>query len=331
MSQSISSNLSRITKDFSPSAHRYRIMLLKGILVLTCLLIFVGALVTSHDAGLSVPDWPNSYGYNMFLFPPELWIGGIFYEHVHRLIASALGLFTLIFCIWTVLADPRRNIRALSVLMLVAVTVQGIFGGLTVWYLLPDWISTTHAVLGQTFFLLTIAMVYFHSQGFAQSKQQHSPAERKIALSLLVLVYVQLIVAAYMRHSGAGLAVPDFPTVGHSWLPSFNDALLTKLTEMRHQFAPHLPPVSMVQVVSHLTHRLLAFALLAVAYLLWRRKKTEPRVIGLISALMVVQFTLGIIALLSARHPYLTSLHVITGAILLGTVAYLNLKLFTKA
>lgn len=327
-----SSNTLTICSEFNPTQHRYRILLLKFVMLLTCFLIFFGALVTSHDAGLSVPDWPNSYGYNMFLFPPSLWIGGIFYEHVHRLIASTLGAMTLIFTVWTLMRDPRRNIKILSVFMLLAVTIQGIFGGLTVWYLLPDWISTTHAVLGQTFFLLTIAMTYFHSQTFMgiHCVPAANVIEKKTALYLLGLVYVQLIVAAYMRHSGAGLAVPDFPTIGHSWVPAFNDALLSKLTEMRHAFAPQLAAVTMPQVIVHLAHRTIAFILVGAAFYLWLSKGSERKVVSSILTIMLVQFSLGIIALLSGRHPFLTSLHVITGAILLGTVAYLNLKLFTK-
>lgn len=318
--------------EFSPAEHRYRIVLLKFVMLLTCFLIFFGALVTSNDAGLSVPDWPNSYGYNMFLFPPSLWIGGIFYEHVHRLIASTLGAATLIFTVWTLVRDPRRNIKILSVFMLLAVTVQGIFGGLTVWYLLPDWISTTHAVLGQTFFLLTIAMTYFHSKTFMEiGKEPAAEArEKKLGLTLLGLIYIQLIVAAYMRHSGAGLAVPDFPTIGHTWLPAFNEELLNRLTEMRHAFAPQLAAVTMPQVFVHLAHRAIAFILLGVTLLVYRGIKSERPVLNSILALVFVQFSLGIVALLSGRHPLLTSLHVIVGAVFLGTVAYLNLKLFTK-
>ncbi len=330
MTQKSSFSLSS-SSELSLSAHRYRIFLLWGILALTCLLIFVGALVTSNDAGLSVPDWPSSYGYNMFLFPPSLWIGGIVFEHVHRLIASTLGGLTLLFCIWTLWKEPRRNIKVLSVLMLLAVTVQGIFGGLTVWYLLPDWISTTHAVLGQTFFMLVIAMTYFHSAEFISVGEIITDnKERKFAAVLLAIVYLQLIVAAYMRHSGAGLAVPDFPTVGGEWLPAFNETLLTKLTAMRHSFAPQLAPVTMLQVVVHLLHRALAVLILGVVLLLWRSRGTKRALTTVIAALVFVQFSLGIIALLSERHPILTSLHVITGALLLGSITYLNLKLFTK-
>lgn len=89
------------------------------------LLIFKGALVTSNDAGLSVPDWPTSYGHNMFLFPPEKWIGTIFYEHVHRLLASAVGILTVILTVWIFWIDSRRWVRRLGVAALVTVILQG--------------------------------------------------------------------------------------------------------------------------------------------------------------------------------------------------------------
>src|SRR6188474_1416204 len=84
-------------------------------------LIFMGGLVTSHGAGMSVPDWPNSYGYNMFLFPPSKWIGGIFYEHTHRLVASWVGLLTIILAVWLWMKDSRSWLRWLGVVALVAV------------------------------------------------------------------------------------------------------------------------------------------------------------------------------------------------------------------
>jgi cytochrome c oxidase assembly protein subunit 15 len=94
--------------------------------VCVSLLILTGALVTSHDAGLSVPDWPTSYGENMFLFPPSLWIGPIFYEHVHRLIASGVGALTVILAVWIGWVDGRRWVRWLGYAALGAVIVQGL-------------------------------------------------------------------------------------------------------------------------------------------------------------------------------------------------------------
>src|SRR5213593_193706 len=118
----------------------------------TAFLIFVGGLVTSNEAGLSVPDWPTTYGWNMFSFPYSKWVGGIFYEHGHRLLASFVGFLTVLLTIWTWAKENRAWVRWLSAAALGAVLLQGILGGLTVIFLLPAWISTLHACLAQTFF-----------------------------------------------------------------------------------------------------------------------------------------------------------------------------------
>jgi cytochrome c oxidase assembly protein subunit 15 len=113
----------------------------------TAFLIFVGGLVTSTDSGLAVPDWPLSYG---MLFPPM--VGGIFYEHGHRMAAAFVGFLTVILAIWTCVKEDRSWVRWLSLTALAAVVLQGILGGLTVLYLLPASISMTHACLAQTSF-----------------------------------------------------------------------------------------------------------------------------------------------------------------------------------
>src|ERR1700736_5158920 len=98
----------------------------------TALLVLAGSLVTSTGSGLAVPDWPTSYGWNMFTFPPSKWVGGILYEHGHRLIASTVGFFTIVLAIWLWRAEPRRWMRRLGLAALGAVILQGLLGGLTV-------------------------------------------------------------------------------------------------------------------------------------------------------------------------------------------------------
>ena len=120
----------------------------------TAFLIFVGGLVTSTESGLSVPDWPTTYGWNMFTFPFSKWVGGIFYEHSHRMVASFVGVLTIILTVWTWLREERAWVRWLSAAALGAVILQGVLGGLTVIFLLPAPISTLHACLAQTFFCL---------------------------------------------------------------------------------------------------------------------------------------------------------------------------------
>src|SRR4051812_35621076 len=100
--------------------------------VATFPLIFMGGLVTSHAAGMSVPDWPNSYGYNMFLFPPRLWVGGILYEHTHRLMGTVVGLLAIALTIVSWTKDKRRHIRWLCTALLGTLILQGVLGGLRV-------------------------------------------------------------------------------------------------------------------------------------------------------------------------------------------------------
>src|SRR5437870_9793784 len=129
----------------------------------TVFLIFVGGLVTSTGSGLSVPDWPTTYGWNMFTFPFSKWVGGIFYEHSHRMVASFVGFLTIILTVWTWLGVKRAWVRWLSAAALGAIILQGVLGGLTVIFLLPAPISTLHACLAHTFFCMVIAIAVFTS------------------------------------------------------------------------------------------------------------------------------------------------------------------------
>src|ERR1700746_860651 len=113
----------------------------------TVLLVLAGSLVTSTASGLSVPDWPTTYGWNMFAFPPSKWVGGILYEHGHRLIASGVGFLTVVLAAWLWFQEKRRWVRWLGVAALGTVLAQGLLGGLTVLFFLPPAISTAHAGL----------------------------------------------------------------------------------------------------------------------------------------------------------------------------------------
>ena len=133
----------------SPFLHAYAVFVAVSILVLIC----SGGLVTSKGAGLTVPDWPTSYGYNMFAFPVSRWVGGVLYEHSHRLIASTVGMLTLVLTAWIFVADRRKWMKVLGVAASVAVTIQGILGGLRV-VELWDWMGIFHACLAQAFLAL---------------------------------------------------------------------------------------------------------------------------------------------------------------------------------
>ena len=141
-------------RDYHPGLYRWSILLA----FCTLLLVVAGGLVTSRDAGLSVPDWPLSYGK---LMPPME--GGILYEHGHRMVATTVGLLTIVSMIWLFRSERRKWLRWLGAIALMAVILQGVLGGLTVLLLLPWWISTAHACLAQLFFSTTVAMALFTS------------------------------------------------------------------------------------------------------------------------------------------------------------------------
>ena len=172
----------------------------------TFLLLIAGALVTSNDAGLSVPDWPTSFG--SFRMPPM--VGGVKFEHGHRMVAGFVVILSLILTIWTFFADRRTWMRKLLVAAMASVLAQAVLGGLTVLFFLPPWISTAHATLAQTFFCLLVAAALFSGRGWMESAPRQIADTRRPRLSTLTLitagaVYLQLILGAAFRHSAIRL------------------------------------------------------------------------------------------------------------------------------
>jgi cytochrome c oxidase assembly protein subunit 15 len=174
----------------------------------TLLLVFVGGLVTSKGAGLAVPDWPTTFGYNMFLYPWSKMVGDIFYEHSHRLVASGVGLLTMRLALLLWAYETRRWVRWLGAVALALVIVQGVIGGLRV-VLLEQTLAILHACLAQAFFALTVSLVFFTSEEWAAEprKIQLPEAGRIQRLSVLTtgLIYSQGVFGALLRHTGAGV------------------------------------------------------------------------------------------------------------------------------
>ena len=170
----------------------------------TFVLIIAGALVTSNDAGLSVPDWPTSFG-SLYKIPHM--VGGVRFEHTHRMIAEFVGLLTIIIAVWTWRTDKRRWMKALGIGALGTVIAQGVLGGLTVLFYLPPPISSAHAALGQTFFCIAVAIAIFTGRRWVEevpqveSDSQHPTLVTLTLLSIFVL-YVQLLLGAMFRHHG---------------------------------------------------------------------------------------------------------------------------------
>jgi cytochrome c oxidase assembly protein subunit 15 len=288
--------------------HRY----IKLVAAATVLLIAAGGMVTSTDSGLAVPDWPNTYGQFMFSFPLEKMVGGIFYEHGHRMIASTVGFLTIILAVWTWKADPRRWVRKLGVAALGAVILQGLLGGITVLLLLPAPVSIGHAGLAQLFFCLTVSLALFTSPGWMRAQTAvDDPVLRRIAATTTVMVYCQILLGATMRHMGAGLAIPDFPWV----------------------FGGVLPPAWSAGVAVHFAHRLGALlvtaAVLATAGHIWFHHRSRSELVRpamLLVFFVATQITLGAFVVLSGLQPHINSAHVVNGALVLATSLVLTLR-----
>ncbi len=287
----------------------------KFLVACTVLLILAGSLVTSHDAGLSVPDWPTSYGWNMFTFPPSMWVANILYEHGHRLIASSVGFLTIILAVWLWLADTRRWLRWMGVAALGAVIAQGVLGGLTVLFFLPAPVSTAHAGLAEIFFCMTVAIALFTSPGWIAAgtgtATEDDATLRRLATTTTVLIYSQILVGATMRHTGAGLAIPDFPLMFGHIVPD-------------HWSGP---------IAIHFAHRLGALVVTAAivgvfAYVRshHRHRPELTRPATLLLALVAAQVTLGALTVLSQRNPWINSFHVVVGALVLTTSLVATLR-----
>ena len=288
----------------------------KLVAALTLFLIFAGAMVTSTGSGLSVPDWPTTYGWNMFTFPLSKWVGGIFYEHGHRLLASTVGFLCIVQALWLQFREPKKFVRRLGWLSLTAVVVQGVLGGLTVIFLLPKVISVSHAALAEIFFCLNVSIAFFTSRWYGSlSSMEKGDAPVKMAWGLTALVFLQIFAGAVMRHLGAGLAIPDFPLSFGRIVPDFVSS----------------------QIVSAYVHRVggfvVAAAVIAMAVRLLRYEKNHP-LRGLANLLLVVvaaQVLLGGYVIWSQKQAHITSLHVMLGASTLALSLVLTLSARTLA
>ena len=187
---------------FSVWPHRLAVLLVCA----TFPLLFIGGLVTSKGAGLAVPDWPTTFGHNMFLYPWSKMVGNIFYEHSHRLIASCVGLLTIAFTVTVWARESRAWLRWLAVAALVLVVVQGILGGLRV-ILLEQTLAIVHAATAQAFFALTVGLAVFTSKEWLGSPEPTESLNdggrlRRLCLATTALIYIQVIIGAVLRHTG---------------------------------------------------------------------------------------------------------------------------------
>lgn len=288
-------------------------------------LICSGGLVTSHEAGMAVPDWPNSFGYNMFLFPISRWVGGVLFEHTHRLIASLVGLLTIGLCLATWLIEDRRWVKRLSALAVLAVVIQGVLGGLRV--------SEHNAILGlfhgclaQSFLALMATLALVTSPFWRRlATSQFAPETKRVrdwSVVVTVMVFAQLVLGAAMRHSHAGLSIPDFPTVYGGWLPLLDPTAVAKINEARG--AAGEPYTSAGLILLQYVHRV--WALCVATGVVWTsvlliRSTLLPKPIRVAAAgwifLVFAQLVLGAWTVLSNKAADIATSHVLVGALML--------------
>jgi heme a synthase len=313
----------------NPWLSRYAALTALATLGLICL----GGLVTSHEAGLAVPDWPTTYGYNMFFFPISRWTGGIFYEHTHRLWASLVGLLTVALAAWLWLKESRPWLRWMGVLAVFLVVAQGVLGGLRV-VALKDEIGILHGTLAQVFLVLLASIALWTSRWWREAVLPGGADYfrlRNIFFTISALVLCQLALGATMRHQHAGLAISDFPLAhGRLW-PATDPTAIAHYNQARSEvFA--LKEITAAQVWLQMAHRFLAVAIICA--IAWAARQTVKRLslhhplsrlaLGWL-ALVTIQFALGAFTIWTNKSADIATLHVACGAMTLVTGCLLGL------
>jgi heme a synthase len=295
--------------------------------VATLLLICSGGMVTSKNVGLAVPDWPTTFGYNMFLFPVSKWVGGILFEHTHRLMGSLVGFLTIILAVWLWLREDRRWLRSLAVIAVVGVILQGILGGLRV-TMMKDQIGIFHACVAQAFLglLVFIALVttkFWRSIADQNFGLQKFSPNKALAIAVTAAIYVQLALGATMRHQHRDLAILDFPTANGAWIPDTSAAALVKINAWRDARA--LSNVTPFEIWLQMVHRFLALiiaiAIISFCVRVWRDARVFD-VLRRLSVLWVIlvfgQITLGAWVIWSNKAADVATAHVALGAVMLS-------------
>lgn len=359
----------------NPALHRFALFSAAATLVLVC----IGGLVTSHGVGMAVPDWPNTYGYNMFFFPFSQWVGGIFYEHSHRLVASGVGLLTTVLAVWlhgrkarpwlrwgglvmlsmavvTWAMYPRHWadgivsavaglaafgvswlwprcepaapwLRRFGLALFLAVVLQGVLGGLRV-VLLKNQLGIFHATLAQLFFAGMCALALFTSRWWAELEPQaarYVPSSLRILLTgTTLLILLQLVLGATMRHQHAGLSIPDFPTAyGKVW-PAIDPASVAHYNQQRLEVLT-ANPITAFQILLQMVHRLVALLILlavAACALITRRVARDNKPLQRLTlgwlGLILLQVLLGAATIWSNKAADIATAHVLVGALSLA-------------
>lgn len=362
-------------------------------------LVGLGGLVTSHGVGMAVPDWPTSYGYNMFALPVSLWLtGGIFHEHTHRLWASLVGILVVVLTRWLggkkaqlpllviglveilagigllrLGADWKgaghflagiggvvclvgmvwlRNPAApgrLPVLGWIAfglVQLQGLLGGLRVvldagdlaGIRLGTLLGIFHGCLGQLFLALVAVIAFMTGRWWSQPPERITSLQaRPWFVIATVLVFVQLLIGATMRHQHAGLSIPDFPLAYGALWPDMSATAVAEYNLKRIEVTA-ANPITGFQIGLQMTHRLLALLLLATVALCvgMSRDRGLRRLAKFWLGLILVQAALGAWTIWSNKAADVATAHVVVGALsfvtgVLGCLIYFRRRVRDEA
>jgi cytochrome c oxidase assembly protein subunit 15 len=311
--------------------HWYAVFVAASVLLLIC----SGGLVTSHGAGMAVPDWPNSFGYNMFLFPLSRWVGGVFFEHTHRLIASGVGLLTIVLCVATLVVEDRSWVKWLSGLAILAVIIQGVLGGLRVTEH-NAVLGLFHGCLAQAFFCLVATIALVTSRFWRRfGRVGDQPEIRRLrfwTVLITAMVFIQLALGASMRHSHTGLSIPDFPTAYGALFPPLDAASIASINNVRATQAA--PPINAGLILLQYLHRgwavLIVIGLLSVATAILRNRRVSAparRGASFWAVLVLAQFALGAWTIWSNKAADIATSHVFVGALTFMTGVLLSVIL----
>lgn len=386
------SDFSMTTSTPNPWLHRFAVFTALA----TLGLVGMGGLVTSHGVGMAVPDWPTSYGYNMFALPISTWLtGGIFHEHTHRLWASEVGILTIVLNCWLFGKKSRRILIALGIVLLLAgiaginrpnglqsslhigihgvivliatffwprcepasrqlrvlggwatvvVLLQGLLGGLRVVLdsqLVADVrlgtvFGIVHGCLAQGFLVLLAAIALMTSRWWLERDGVPALAfPNKLCrwfLFATLLIFVQLLIAATMRHQHAGLAIADFPLAyGEIWPDMSAEAVAGY--NLRRVEVTTSNPITAFQIGLQMTHRIVAcLILVAVAVCAWKARMIQsikPLAFAWLG-LILVQVGLGAWTIWSNKAADVATAHVVVGALSLVTGALVCLISFRR-
>ena len=277
----------------------------------TLIPVFAGGLVTSTGSAMAVPSWPLDAGHLI----PQQWGAGVLLEWGHRAIAGTVSILTLTLALWVWMAERRAWVRYTALAAFGLVVVQAVLGGMTVLFNLPLALAVAHAMTGQAFFCVMVAMAMFTNPRWETmtplARVPGRPPLGSLAAATTVIIYLQIFIGALMRHMHAGLAIPDFPLA----------------------FGHLVPPMFSVPIAVNFAHR--CGAVVVTAMVLWtvarvlRQYGDEPALrrpaLGLL-VLLAVQIGLGAATILSRRAVLPTTSHVAVGAAVLATCLALTLR-----